>query len=369
MAIAVLVFSRTSSALLTSLAYALTFLPPLVSAPLLTGLADRYPRRTVLVVTDLCRASLVAVMAIPAVPLAALVPLLVAMVSIQPLYSASRNAMLPNVLEGDAYPVGLGLADVTDGIAQVSGFALGGVLTQGVGSHAALGVDAGTFVVSVLLVRFGVRLHRPAAEPERLAAGTRRSFLRGFTLLWGNPRLRAIALLYWVYGFYVAPEGVAAPYAHQLGSQSFVVGLLMAADPVGAAFGAVAVSRWLRPADRARAIGPLAVLTGVPLTLSALHPSVPLALSMWVITGALAAYTIPAIAEFARSVPDNRRGQSVGLLGAGLQASQGLGILLAGALSGPFPPSVSVALCGAGGVACALGPALARKRQHAAGTG
>jgi hypothetical protein len=41
----------------------------------------------------------------------------------------------------------------------------------------------------------------------------------------------------------------------------------MAADPVGAAFGAVAVSRLLRPASRARAIGPLAVLTGVPLTL------------------------------------------------------------------------------------------------------
>jgi len=71
---------QTSSPLLTALTYALTFLPPLVTAPLLVSLADRHPRRTVLVVTDLCRAALVGVMAIPVVPLAGIVPLLIAMV-------------------------------------------------------------------------------------------------------------------------------------------------------------------------------------------------------------------------------------------------------------------------------------------------
>jgi hypothetical protein len=147
-AIAVLVFRQTSSPLLTALTYALTFLPPLVTAPLLVGLADRYPRRTVLVVTDLCRASLVGVMAIPAVSLAGIAPLLVATVSLQPLYSAARNAMLPSVLEGDRYTIGLGLANITDSIAQVSGFAFGGMMVVLVGSRGALGIDALTFVLS-----------------------------------------------------------------------------------------------------------------------------------------------------------------------------------------------------------------------------
>src|SRR3954469_16558576 len=57
-ALAVLVYNQTSSTLLTALTYAMSFLPPLVSAPLLAGLADRHPRRSVLAVTDLIRAAL-----------------------------------------------------------------------------------------------------------------------------------------------------------------------------------------------------------------------------------------------------------------------------------------------------------------------
>ena len=40
-ALSVLVFERTSSALLTALAYSLTFLPALIGGALLSGLADR----------------------------------------------------------------------------------------------------------------------------------------------------------------------------------------------------------------------------------------------------------------------------------------------------------------------------------------
>jgi predicted MFS family arabinose efflux permease len=366
-AISVLVFSRTSSALLTSLTYALTFLPPLVSAPLLSGLADRYPRRSVLVVVDLCRAALVAVMAIPAVPLAGIAPLLVVMVSLQPLYSAARNAMLPNVLEGDRYTVGLGLADITDSIAQVSGFAAGGLLLEFIGPHVVLGLDAVTFVLSVLLVRCGTRPHRPVYEPAGPHAepgrGARSMIFGGVALVWGDVQLRTLALLAWLYGFFVAPEGVAAAYAHQLRGSAGVVGLLMAADPVGAGIGAFLVTRWVRPVNRPRLIGPLAALAGVPLVLSSVHPSVPSAIALWAVTGGLGSYMILVLAEFTQAVPDHRRGQAVGLAGAGLQAAQGLGILLAGALASLFAPSISVALCGTAGVVCAVGLALARRRQ------
>jgi len=47
------VYSQTASAILTALAYALTLLPPLLTAPFLAGLADRHSRRAVRVVTDL----------------------------------------------------------------------------------------------------------------------------------------------------------------------------------------------------------------------------------------------------------------------------------------------------------------------------
>ena len=52
-ALALLVYARTDSAALTALTYALTFVPTILGGCLLSGLADCYPRRTVIVVTDL----------------------------------------------------------------------------------------------------------------------------------------------------------------------------------------------------------------------------------------------------------------------------------------------------------------------------
>jgi len=51
-AIAIWVYRRTHSAFLTALAYALTYLPPIAGGPLLSGLADRVPRRRVMIACD-----------------------------------------------------------------------------------------------------------------------------------------------------------------------------------------------------------------------------------------------------------------------------------------------------------------------------
>src|SRR3954452_25160812 len=65
LALAVLVFARTSSARLTALTYALTFIPAVLGGALLSGLADRFSRRRILVVADLVRAGLAGAMALP----------------------------------------------------------------------------------------------------------------------------------------------------------------------------------------------------------------------------------------------------------------------------------------------------------------
>lgn len=67
-ALAVLVYQRTSSATLTALTYALTFAPALLGGALLAGLADRFPRRAVLIAADLARAALAGVLALPGMP-------------------------------------------------------------------------------------------------------------------------------------------------------------------------------------------------------------------------------------------------------------------------------------------------------------
>jgi hypothetical protein len=63
-----MVFQATGSSALTGLTYGLTFAPSLLGGVLLTGIADRFRRREVMVVVDVLRGGLVLVVAIPGLP-------------------------------------------------------------------------------------------------------------------------------------------------------------------------------------------------------------------------------------------------------------------------------------------------------------
>jgi predicted MFS family arabinose efflux permease len=86
---------------------------------------------------------------------------------------------------------------------------------------------------------------------------------------------------------------------------------------------------------------------------------------LWALSGALSCHTVVAFATFTRLVPDHRRGQAVGLVSAGLQTAQGLGLAAAGALAGVLSPSVTVAACGAAGTVCAVIAGVAWHRASA----
>jgi MFS family permease len=349
--LALLVYDRTSSAALTTLVYALTYLPPLLSAPWLTGLADRYPRRTVMVVTDLVRAVLVALMAIPEMPLPAIAVLLVAMTCPQPLFSGARNATLPAILAGDCFPVGMSIVSTTDYLAQIAGFTAGGVLVAFLGGpHVALGIDAVTYLVSAGLLRRGIGPHRPADGQGTRPAS--RFALAAVEVIFGDRRLAGLVGLVWLCGFYMAPIALAAPYAHEIGAGKAVVGVLMAADLPGAVLGGLLVAR-VPPAFRHRMMVPLAIVTGLPLLATAMTPAVPLTVLLWAGSGVLSGYMVLAQVAVTRAVPDVLRARTIGVAAAGLQTAQGLGVLLAGALAEVMPPSASIALCAAAGSTCA----------------
>src|SRR4051794_27834040 len=68
-ALVITVFAETRSAALMGITFALSTLPDLIGGPMLAGLADRFPRRAVMVAADLGRAVLLLCMAVPGVPL------------------------------------------------------------------------------------------------------------------------------------------------------------------------------------------------------------------------------------------------------------------------------------------------------------
>ena len=90
-ALAVLVYGRTRSPLLAAVAFAAGYLPWLIGGLFLSRLADRRPRRAVMVGCDGVRAVLVAAMTVPGVPLGVLIGLLFAATMFSPPFEAARS--------------------------------------------------------------------------------------------------------------------------------------------------------------------------------------------------------------------------------------------------------------------------------------
>jgi MFS family permease len=353
-ALSVLVFDRTASAGLTALAYALTYVPDLVFGPLLAGFADRYPRRTVMIVTDLARAILVAGMAIQALPLLVVILLLVALQAFGSPFNAARGATLPAVLPGDHYVLGKAANDMVVQFSQVLGFGFGGAVVVAVGTSGGLLLDAATFLLSALLITFGVRRRPAPTSGTDAPSGSYLSDLAsGIALVARTPKLRTLVLLATIAGFYVTVEGLAVPYAHEIGSGTTAAGFLLAASPAGAVAGMWLITA-LQPEHRLRLLAPLAVLACVPLIFCFVAPDLPTTIALWAVSGLASAYHLPASAAFVQAVPDAQRGQAFGVASTALKGSQGIGILLAGLLADRWAPSVSLGIMGAAGAAAAL---------------
>lgn len=367
-ALTYLVFQRTGSPLWTALTYALTYLPWVIGGLWLSGLADRYPRRTVMVTCDVIRAVLVGAMALPGVPLVAMGALIFVVSLLNAPFTSARSAERAAILTGDTYALGVAVSIVTLQVGTVAGFAGGGKLVAVLGSRGALVIDAATFVASAVLLRLGV-LARPApVRPGPQQSGRQRSGRRqssrgpsamrqlgdGIRLVARDRMLRTAMLLGWLMGFYTVPEALAVPYAARLGGGATAAGLVFAAGPAGNAVGTALFGRLVPARQRLTWTPALAVACCAVLGLSALRLNLALSLVVFAVSGALGAYQVAANAAFIAAIPDGQRGQAFGLASTGLQVSQGAAYIIAGAVAFSLSPAMVIAVMGAAGAVTAL---------------
>jgi MFS family permease len=353
-ALTVLVYQRTDSALLSAITFAISYLPWLLGGPVLAALADRYPRHRVLIASDVVRAVLVAVMAVPGTPLPLLLALLLAVSVCAPPFEAARSALMADVLLGDRYAVATSLTGITQQLSQLIGFLLGGALLALFSASTALLANAATFAVSALWLRNGLqRRAAPVADDD--AGSIWREVGSGVRFLARSPRLRGIVGLLWVASLFGnAPEGIAVPFGVELDGSTSSTGLLLAATPAGTVVGGLLVGRLCPPALRERLTAPLAVLwlgsvlmAGlVPTWLDRGTPALLLVLGFFFLAGIGGAFTIPLNVAFVQAVPSAYRGRAFGVVVAGLSGVQGLGVVLAGLGAERLSPGVVVAVAG-----------------------
>jgi MFS family permease len=366
-ALSVLVYARTGSAALTGLAFALTFLPSLLGGVLLTGLADRFPRRSVMVAVDLVRAGLILVVAVPGLPFWAICVFVGGVPLLNPPFKAAQLALLPQVLDGDRFAVGMSIRSMTVQSAQVLGFAGGGALLLLIDPRLALVIDAGTFLVSAVVVRTGVR-----ARPAALAAPERGPFLgslaAGSRLVVGSAAMRALVLFTWLPGLLPVYEGIAVPYVASSGGGPQAVGLLLAADPVGSVICTLAYTRWVPAGARAALIGPSTVLAAVPLVICFVQPGWEISVVLFVVSGGLGTVALlQATTALTLTVPDERRAQVLGLSNTGLTTSMGVAPLVGGVLADRLGAQQTVGLFGIAGLLGAVALSIAWQPHAAEG--
>ncbi|MFC4533559.1 MFS transporter [Sphaerisporangium dianthi] len=420
LAFAALVYGRTGSAGLSALAYMSGFLPYVIGGTFLLSLADRIRPRRLMIAGELVRVAVCLLLGFAGLPVWAMLLLVVATGTLNPVFGAARTATLPELLPGDAFVLGRSVLTVTSAGAQIGGLAVGGAALSLTGPGGALLITAALSAASALILRLGLPDRPPRAAvsgaggPSRevaeagsrrgrsgtaargeaetrgdstaagggeTVAGGGRAAAGGGETVAGNPvrasllvnrrlladrRVRGLLLCNWVPLMFVAgAEALVVPYLSERGAPS-QAGLVLAAFAVGMALGDFVVGRFAAPALRERLSLPLAVAAGAPMAGFAARPSLAWCLALAVLTGVCLAYNLGLQRRFVDAVPPDVLGQAFGLFTSGQMTTQGLGAALAGAIAGLVPAHLAIAVIGAAGTlaALALAPYL---RPQAAG--
>jgi MFS family permease len=205
-ALGIYVQDHTGQAAWTGTVAAAAFVPIAFFSPLGGALADRFPRRWLMIITSVFQmglATLLTVLFVVGEPSAATLTLIALGNGIgAALGFPSYQAMLPDLVPVDDLPGAIALSSAQYNLGRVVGPALAGVVIALGGYAWAEGVNAVSFlaVVAVLLT-----LHLPPPAATARAERIRRSIADGFRYVRHEPGLRVTALAMCLNTFLAAP--------------------------------------------------------------------------------------------------------------------------------------------------------------------
>jgi MFS family permease len=369
------VLSLTGSGVAVGLTTALQFLPMLLIGAWGGLLADRFPKRRLLITTQ-------ALMVIPAVGLFAvtaagvvtawMVYLAVfAFGSLNAIDNPTRQSFVIEMVGSDRVVNAVSLNSVIVQAARIVGPAVAGILIATVGVVACFGLNALTFVAMILALR-GMdpeRLHAApvaAPEPGAIRAGLR--YVRR------TPELLvplALMALVGTFGFnFQVVLPLLAKFSFEAGAMTYAA--LVSAMAVGSIAGALINGHRGRTGPRLIAGGALAF--GLSALLAAAMPSLALEIPMLALLGAAAvifAATINSTLQLA--VAPEMRGRVMALYSVVFLGSTPIGAPIAGWLAETYDPRISLLLAGIAGLSAAWAAHICftriRARHSESGTG
>ncbi|SNY74070.1 MFS transporter [Paractinoplanes atraurantiacus] len=335
-ALPLVVLQLTGSALGTSFAFLLELAPPVLIAPLAGRVADRLPRRLVMVVAMLAQAcSLLPLLAVhDRSDLPILYGVIVAHASFAAFFEPAKNAMLPALVGPGRAVSANALVGLNNDLGRLAGGPLGGVLLAVAGLSGVVLVDIATYLVAASLV---ATLPRERARPAVRPAGRPKS----------GPAVRAPIVVAFVaavaqglflllFVFFVTDI---------LGGAAADVGVLRGVQAVGAIAAGVVLGMLGARLDivRLTIAGSIVftVLTALTWNLSFLTHAMPVYVVLFAIIGAPGVLLGAGLTSLLQQASDDsRRGSAFAAFGLAQAIGQALGLLAGGLLqsvSGTLP--------------------------------
>ncbi len=228
------------------------FLPSFLFGPLSGVVADRFSRRTIMIVTDVMRAVVVLgfLFVRRADQLWILYVLTVLQLGLSTFFEPAKTAAIPSIVSDRELVAANAISSVTWSIMLTLGAAIGGLITGWFGTDAAFILDALSYLLSAALI-FSVKLpKRPKRERQKLTVGRALGItetIEGARYVKRRPRVLAYLLVKPAWGLGGGILTLLAVFGERIfpiGKDASVgIGVLFAARGIGTAVGPIVARR------------------------------------------------------------------------------------------------------------------------------
>ncbi len=336
-----LVLETTGSIFAVGLVVTAALVPTVVLGPVLGVYVDRWPRRTILILTNVAEGGLVAglsgLILAHAASLAVILAVVVALSVGGRVVALTSTAMVPQTVAKDDLGPANGLAQISGSTTQIVGLSIGGVVVALFGVVLPITYDAVTFfAAAVIAALIAVSVGRPEPVPEGGGRSFSAEFREGVAYVRSQRWILELIALGLVVNFCGnAVFTLWAPYAERvLHGGAATYGFLGAAVAVGAIAGALLVGK----VDIRSRVGPTLLAgdaaAGAVIVLLGLARSIPLALIEAAGFGVLlSVMNVPLFAALQARVPARLLGRTTAVLMGFLLAAAPFGAFFAGTMA------------------------------------
>lgn len=256
---AALVGQLTGSGMAIGGLFVVRMLAPFLVSPLAGVAADRYNRKTLLILTDLIRA--IIVLGFLFVRTEEQVWMLYALTALQlaltGVFFPTRNAILPDVVSRNELGAANAITSATWSVMLAMGAAMGGLVAGGWGIYPAFVIDSLTFLVSAFFIaRVRYRWDPTLHESEGTLAEALRQYVEGLRYLKHHPDILVIsfhkaALTLFVAGAFDVIQVSIAKDVFVIGKGGGIsLGLMYAVVGIGSGVGPIIARRFTGDRDR-----------------------------------------------------------------------------------------------------------------------